>query len=206
MSCEDFFFKSICRPTCKPSCKPNCNCSCCCCCCHGSEVPPEPPVECECACQSMGELIVNGGMEQFTLNVPTGWTAAPDQNDVSPVTQQGRVHSGNSAVNMTNGVNLSQTVPAEAGCFYQLSFFAHGNGAQVGLIATVTFVTPSGSVNGLTITVQKMDLGDANRQFAYFRGITTKAPAETTSAIINFFVDATGGQSLDLDDVSFSVS
>jgi len=144
-------------------------------------------------------------MEQFTGNVPTGWTATPTSG-VSQVTQQGRVHSGNSAVNLTDGTSLSQTVPVEAGCFYRLSFFARGNGAQVGLTATVTFVTPSGSVNGLTITVRKMDLVDSNRLYAFFQSLTIAAPAGTTSAIITFTVEANGGQSLDLDDVSFSVS
>ena len=30
---------------------------------------------CSCACPSLGELLTNGGMEEFSGNVPTGWSA-----------------------------------------------------------------------------------------------------------------------------------
>lgn len=160
---------------------------------------------CECPCASTGELIQNGGMESFTDGVPTGWfTTTP--NDVSQVTQQGRVHSGNSAVNLADGANLSQIVPINGGCFYELSFFAHGEGAQVGFTATVNFITPpSTETLGLQITVNQQDVPDSDREFEFYRGITTQAPANATLAIIEFTVNADGGQSLDLDDVSFSV-
>lgn len=160
---------------------------------------------CQCPCVAAGELLVNGGMESFTGNVPTGWTTTTP-NNISQVTQQGRVHSGNSSVNLTNGANLRQVVPVNAGCFYELSFFAHGEGAQVGLVATVNFITPPNTkTTGLTITVRQQDIPNSNRAFGYYRGFTIAVPAGATTAEILFTVTANGGQSLDLDDVSFAV-
>jgi len=154
----------------------------------------------------MGELIRNGGMEQFQENgVPVGWIAN-DADKVEPVTAQGRVHSGNSAVNMTDGATLRQDVAITGGCFFDFSFFAHGEGAQVAIVATVTFMNNQGlSQTGLTISIRQQDLPDSNRSFGYYRGITTQAPAGATFARITFAVTANGGQSADIDDVSFSV-
>jgi len=70
-------------------------------------------------------------MEAFTGSIPNDWqTTTPTL--LSKVTQQGRVHSGNLSVNLTDGANLSQTAAIHGGCFYELSFFAHGEEAQVG--------------------------------------------------------------------------
>ena len=92
----------------------------------------------------------------------------------------------------------------EEGCYYNLSFFAHGEGAQVGLTAKLVFETPGGDVIGGTVTVRKQDLINSNRDFAYFKMITSAAPNGVTGVRIEFSVDATGGQSLDLDDVSLT--
>ena len=120
--------------------------------------------------------------------------------------QQGRVHSGFSAVNIADKGNLKQDIPINGGCYYSFSFFAHGEGAQVGLDATVSFINSQGlNVTGLTIHVESQDVPNSNRDFAYYRGITNLAPDNATSARIQFVVTAGGGQSLDLDDVSFTV-
>ena len=168
--------------------------------------PTGPTGICECACESIGEQITNGGMEEFTGDIPNGWnTTTP--TEVSEETAQGRVHSGNSSVNLENGAILTQTVSTvNGGCFYELSFFARGEGSEVGLTATVTFVTPMGDVVGGTVTVRQQDITNDNRDFAYYRIITSQAPLNVTSAIISFEVTAQGEQSLDLDDVSFSVN
>jgi len=151
-------------------------------------------------------MVVNGGMETFTNNVPTGWTTTTPAA-VSPVSQQGRVHSGNFAVNLADGANLSQRINGiTPGCFYEFSFFARGEGAQVGLVAQVIFETPGGDVVDGTITVRQQDITNDNRDFAFYRLITTAAPPNATSARIVFTVSANGGQSLDLDDVSFSTN
>ena len=161
---------------------------------------------CTCSCRSQGEMAANSGMESFTNGVPTGWTAN-DKDLVTKVDQQGRVHSGNSAVNLKDGAVLYQDIPVEAGCFHVLSFFAHGEGAQVGITAKVLYLNAQNqSTQGLLITVRQQDLITSDRAFAYYRGITTAAPAGTVKARIEFTVTANGGQSLDLDDVSFSVS
>jgi hypothetical protein len=165
-----------------------------------------PAGTCNCPCPSTGEMVVNGGMEVFTGTVPTGWTAN-NPALVSPVTAQGRVHSGNSAVNLEDEAILSQRITGiNPGCFYEFSFFARGEGANVSLTATVTFTTPTGNVPGGTIFVRDQDIINSNRSFAYYRIITSAAPPNVTGAIISFDVEAQGEQSLDLDDVSFSVA
>lgn len=151
-------------------------------------------------------MLVNGGMETFSETVPTGWSVNSSAL-VRPVTQQGRVHSGNSAVNLSDSALLSQTVTVKGGCYYNFSFFARGEGAQVGFTATVVFHdSQNQDVTGLTITVRQQDLTNDNREFGYFRGITIAAPANATSATIQFTVDAMGSQTMDLDDVSFTVA
>ena len=153
----------------------------------------------------MGELALNRGMELFIDNIPTYWNATtPDL--ISQVTQQGRVHSGNSAVNLADMAVLSQTITnINPGCFYDFSFYARGEGDQVGLTATITFVTPTTNIEGALITVRPQDIPDGDRGFTFYRAVTTAAPADVSSAIISFSVNANGGQSLDIDDVSFKV-
>ena len=73
--------------------------------------------------------------------------------------------------------------------------------------ATVRFTNNQGLDQlGLSITVNAQDVPNSNRDFAYYRGITSLAPSNATNAQILFSVTASGGQSLDLDDVSFSIN
>lgn len=145
-------------------------------------------------------------MEDFTSNIPTEWTTTTPLS-VSKVTQQGRVHSGASSVNLTKGADLSQVISITGGCYYNLSLFAHGEGSETSLTATVNFTNGQGlNVNGLTISVRTQDIPTSNRSFAYYRGITIQAPAAATNATITLKVGAQGGQSLDLDDISFTVA
>lgn len=161
---------------------------------------------CSCPCQSRGELIINGGMEAFSDSVPTGWTAN-NKNLVSKVTLQGRVHSGNAAVNLEDDAVLYQDIVLGGGCFHELSFFARGEGSQVGLTAKVIYFNAQNQpTEVLVITVRQQDMTNSNREFAYYRGIASAAPAGTVKARIEFTVTANGGQSMDLDDVSFSVA
>lgn len=164
-----------------------------------------PTGTCECPCRSRGEIIVNGGMEVFSGNIPANWTVN-DTALVSRVDLQGRVHSGDLAVHLEDGAVLYQDVAVGAGCFYELSFFARGEGSQVGVIATVTyFDAQDRPTEGLVIRVRQQDMVNSNRVFAYYRGIATAAPAGTVRARIAFAVNASGMQGMDLDDVSFSV-
>lgn len=145
-------------------------------------------------------------MESFSDNVPAGWTAN-NKNLVSKVTLQGRVHSGNSAVNLKDDAILYQDIALGGGCFYELSFFARGEGSQVGLTAKVIYFNAQNQpTDALVITVRQQDMTNSNRDFAYYRGITQAALAGTVKARIEFTVTANGGQSMDLDDVSFSVA
>ncbi len=151
-------------------------------------------------------MALNGGMETFTDEVPSGWTAV-DKRLVSKVGQQGRVHSGDWAVHLEDGAILRQDVDAEAGCFHQLSFFARGEGSQVGVTARVIYLNAQNQpTQGLLIRVRKQDMVNSNRVFAHYQGITIAAPVGTVKARIEFSVSADGGQGMDLDDVSFSVN
>lgn len=163
-----------------------------------------PTGNCTCSCISRGELVVNGGMEEVIDNKPTGWLFTNPDN-IKSENSQGRVHSGNWSVNIGDNSTLSQVINnIEPGCFYELSFFARGEGAQVSLNANVIFITNSGDILGGNIIVRDQDITNSNRDFAYYRLVTQEAPNGTTGIRIEFTVNANGNQSLDLDDVSLT--
>ena len=170
----------------------------------GATGPTGPTGNCTCSCVSRGELVVNGGMEIVIDDKPTGWLFSNPDN-ITSENSQGRVHSGNWSINITDDSTLSQVINnIEPGCFYELSFFARGEGAQVSLNANVIFITNSGDVLGGNLMVRSQDMTNSNRDFAYYRLITSEAPVGTTGIRIEFIVDANGNQSLDLDDVSLT--
>ena len=171
---------------------------------RGATGPTGPTGNCTCSCVSRGELVVNGGMEIVIDDKPTGWLFSNPDN-ITSENSQGRVHSGNWSVNITDDSTLSQVINnIEPGCFYELSFFARGEGAQVSLNANVIFITNSGDVLGGNLMVRSQDMTNSNRDFAYYRLITSEAPVGTTGVRIEFIIDANGNQSLDLDDVSLT--
>lgn len=144
-------------------------------------------------------------MENRSENKPSNWIFT-NPNGITSVTSQGRVHSGSWTVNIADKSAIEQTIQVVSdGCFYKLSFFARGEGNQVGLTATVTFETTTGPVTGGTITVRQQDITNSNRDFAFYQLITSASPSNTTAIKIKFLVDADGEQSLDLDDVSLIV-
>lgn len=150
-------------------------------------------------------MIVNGGMELFSGRVPSNWNAN-DAQRISQVTAQGRVHTGTSAVNIADGGVLWQDVPINGGCYHDFSFFARGEGTQMAVEASVTFQNQQGNQEtGLMISIASQNLSNDNREFAYYRGITRRAPEWATFARVQFAVTASGTQSVDLDDVSFSL-
>lgn len=170
----------------------------------GATGPTGPTGNCRCSCVSKGELVVNGGMEVVIDDKPTGWIFT-NPEDITSENSQGRVHSGNWSVNIGDDSTLSQVINnIEVGCFYELSFFARGEGAQVSLNANVIFLTNYGDVLGGNIMVRAQDITNSNRDFAYYRLITSQAPVGTTGIKIEFIVNANGNQSLDLDDVSLT--
>ena len=170
----------------------------------GATGPTGPTGNCTCSCVSKGELVVNGGMEVVIDDKPTGWIFTNPDN-ITSENSQGRVHSGNWSVNIGDDSTLSQIINnIEAGCFYELSFFARGEGAQVSLNANVIFLTNYGDVLGGNLMVRAQDMTNSNRDFAYYRLITSQAPVGTTGIKIEFIVNANGNQSLDLDDVSLT--
>ncbi len=170
----------------------------------GSTGPTGPSENCTCSCISRGELVVNGGMENVIDDKPTGWLLTNPDN-ITSENSQGRVHSGNWSVNIEDDATISQVINnIEPDCFYELSFFERGEGDQVSLNANVIFITNYGDIIGGNIMIREQDITNSNRDFAYYRLITSQAPAGTTGIRIEFVVNANGNQSLDLDDVSLT--
>jgi hypothetical protein len=105
---------------------------------------------------------------------------------------------------MGNGANLSQVVsPVHEGCYYEFSFFARGESANVGVNAKLTFLTGNGEFSAGEIVVQQQCLPTADRVFSYYRVITSKAPEDADALRITFEVTAQGKQMVDIDNVSF---
>lgn len=151
-------------------------------------------------------MVLNGGMEFRDNSKPTDWTFI-NPNGITSITGQGRVHSGSWAVNIEDGSAIEQTIPVTTcGYYFILSFFARGEGSQVGLNVSVVFNTSEGTVDGGSIIVRQQDITISNSDFAFYQLVTSAAPAGVTSVTIKFLVDAEGEQSLDLDDVSLVVA
>ncbi|RPF49134.1 hypothetical protein EDD70_1974 [Hydrogenoanaerobacterium saccharovorans] len=156
-------------------------------------------------CPSTGELIINGTMENFSKNVPIGWTTTTPFA-VSIQKSQGRVHSGYASVNLANDAALVQVIQdVKSGCFYELSFFVHGEGSHVGFEVFVIFETDIGDFLGGYLAVRKQDMVDNSRNFAYHKLITSITPNNIKQVRVQFVVSANEGQSMDLDDVTFRV-
>ena len=145
-------------------------------------------------------------MENSSNDKPLNWTFT-NPDGVTSVNIQGRVHSGNWAVNIEDASAIEQTIPVTTGgCYYILSFFARGEGSQVGLTASVVFQTTTGHINGGIIDIRQQDIVNSNRSFAFYQIVTSASPDNTTAITIKFLVNADGEQSLDLDDVSLIIA
>ncbi len=147
-----------------------------------------------------GELLRNGGMELFSGDVPQGWESAVP-NTVRRQTAGGKVHSGSSAVSLSNGAILGQTVrhlvPLR---YYTLSFFARGDAA---FTASVLFSNRNlGENTAASVSVRRADVPCSG--FGFYRAVTVLAPANTVAAEIFFETAAGRGETLTVDDVSFT--
>ena len=145
-------------------------------------------------------------MENSSNDKPLNWTFT-NPDGVTSVNIRGRVHSGNWAVNIEDASAIEQTILVNTGgCYYILSFFARGEGSQVGLTASVVFQTTTGHINGGIIDIRQQDIVNSNRSFAFYQIVTSSSPDNTTAITIKFLVNADGEQSLDLDDVSLIIA
>ena len=159
----------------------------------------------EAARPSLGEMVGNGGMEGFEEGIPAGWKTT-NADAVTKQSAQGLTHSGDFAVNLSDGGNLSQWIGGiKEGFFYEVSFFALAEGDQVALEAMVVFETDENEELGAVIAVRETNIANGAGLYGYYRTITTAAPNHVTGARIAFGVKANEGQSMDIDDVSFSV-
>jgi len=159
----------------------------------------------EAAHPSLGEMVGNGGMEGFEDGMPAGWKTTK-ADAVTRQSTQGLTHSGDYAVNLSDGGNLSQWIGGiKEGFFYEFSFFALSEGNQAALEAMVVFETGENEELGAVIAVRETNIANGAGSYGYYRTITTAAPNHVTGARIAFGVKANEGQSMDIDDVSFSV-
>jgi len=120
-------------------------------------------------CTATGELIKNGGMEEFKCGVPKGWHAS-NPCQVTRVTAPGRVHSGDSCVGLGNCVSLEQKIMCEIhhGCYFRFSFFAQDEGTNGSITATVTFLRGCEEIPGGEIVIRAQDIPNTPRQFGYY--------------------------------------
>ena len=147
-----------------------------------------------------GELLRNGGMELFSGDVPQGWeSAVPDT--VRRQTAGGRVHSGLSAVSLSAGAILGQTVRRLVPLrYYTLSFFAQGS---LAFTASVLFTNNRlGENTAVSVSVRQEDLPSSG--FGFYRAVTGLAPANTVAAQIFIETASDGAGVLTVDDVSFT--
>jgi hypothetical protein len=154
---------------------------------------------------SRGELIVNGGMEEFECGVPEGWNAT-ESCSISRVTAPGHVHSGDTCVGLSDYVKLKQEICTgiHASRFFQLSFFSQLQGTNAGLTCKVTFLKKRHKIAGGSICIRGQDIPNTPRQFGYYTLITSQAPRGVTGAIVEFSVNTSGSQCVCIDDVSFT--
>jgi hypothetical protein len=156
-------------------------------------------------CPETGELIRNGGMEEFEGGVPKYWkTTSPCS--VTKVMKPGRVHSGDSCVGLCDMATLSQIIKKgiTPNTFFRCSFFAQLEGTQACLVCTLTFLKGCEEIPGGSIKVRGEDIPNCLRQFGYYPFITCRAPWGVTGAKIEFHVKAKGCQQVNIDDVSCS--
>ena len=159
--------------------------------------------QCSCSCTSLGEQVENPGMEAVNNQLPVG-SIANSTVLVTSTDAQGRVHSGQYAVNLKDNGRLSQFIDIQEGCFYAFSFFAKGEGQQIGLTASVIFRNDvGGELARDTITIRNQDTTTSTRSWGYYRILTKNAPLSAARAEIVFLADGLGEQSIDIDDVSF---
>lgn len=163
-------------------------------------LPPLPGI-----CPTTGELVENGGFEEFKCELPKGWKT-PTPCSVTRVTEPGHVHSGNSCVGLSNCTILTQKITSGIypHCYYEFSFFAQDEGTQGSCTATVTFIKGGEEYPGGEIKIRSGDIPNCPRQFGYYSTITCKAPNYVTGVKIEFVVITRGCHKVNIDDVSFA--
>ena len=174
----------------------------------GPQGPKGDPGGCDCVFN--GELLINGEMEDFTDDVPTGWDLVilPDTLILKVETPE-RVHSGSSSVTLIG--DLFQVVEdINEGCYYELSFFArtHDTGNITSASGYVIFNTPEGPVDGGSVVIGPRSVPNIERSFGYYRVTTPPAPAGVTSAEIHLTASHSIGSiqtTVDFDSVSFVI-
>lgn len=155
-------------------------------------------------CESLGELLDGGDMESFTDNIPDGWhSTAPVF--ISKVTDLGRVHSGESAVNISDRGDIVQTFEIKGGCFYELSFFAQSVLNNAEIFAEIMFYTSTGPRLGGRLSVRSGDLPTGPKGYGYYKLLTDKSPQDASGVTISI-IGGNYNQSFDLDDVSFVIA
>ena len=155
-------------------------------------------------CPSTGNVIVNGDFEDIGADpanpVLVAWNAVnarPRVRNGQPISTffSGDVVAVLGSPNVSGDASISQSVPVNGGCPYQLAFAGSGNPA--GPIVTVTVEFRSNGVVS-TLTRRITTLGSGYHTYVY----VLDAPEGATSATITFSKTLSGEIFIDL--VTFS--
>ncbi|HOB88001.1 MAG: DUF642 domain-containing protein [Bacillota bacterium] len=151
-------------------------------------------------CPSTGDVIINGDFEDTGSDPEdpqlVGWdvvNAEPRVRNGEPVST---VFSGNvvavlGSPNTSQDASISQTVPVNGGCPYQLTFAASGNPAGPTLSVQVEFFS-NGSISTFNRVITT--LGQGYHTYVY----VLDTPENATSATITFIKEGAGESSIDL--------
>ncbi|MDO5294913.1 MAG: hypothetical protein Q4F05_19430, partial [bacterium] len=160
-----------------------------------------------------GNLAINGDMEEFTGNIPTGWTG-PGVNQSEKVTNApypSLVHSKASAVRLKETdpsipVTLSRTTEIELkNCYYKCTFSTLCTGSTPELMVKLGFLDESdtliGSYTEYSIgagSLPPFDYGYRN----FFFISDNKAPETAAKVEVKFEATNLGnGQDIYIDDI-----
>lgn len=156
-----------------------------------------PPGRCCCR----GEMLRNGSMESFDKTVPIQWyTAAPSL--ISRTTDDGEVHTGDSAVKLKNGAVLTQRIALTDGGCHILSFFALASGTRTGVTAKLDFLDGKGNrIAGTVVRAAPKKLPAKPHHFGMYQGVGV-APETAVFAEVCFTAETGADEYLILDDIS----
>ena len=165
-------------------------------------IPKGADGKCDCKCIQKGELLKNISFETIEDDKPKDWNFT-NPLGVESTYANGEVHMGSYAVRVKGNSKISQIVTnISSECYYELSFFLNGKGDGVGIVGTITFITPDGNVVGGTVTIKEGNIVQAASNFGYYKLVSIQAPTNTTSIKVELSAVGKDSQAVIIDDVS----
>ncbi len=152
-------------------------------------------------CCHRQELLFNNGFDSFKGVVPAGWQVNQSTR-VSPVTCPGHVYTGTSAVALSNGAVLSQTIAltAKGTTHYLLTFFARSVSETAALTVDLTYTAGESKDKAGTLTVPAGSLFGGG--YHCYHLLSDFVPENATELTVDFIVNGDAGDTVELDNVS----